>query len=72
MRTLKVGAKRLALGLDQGFREKLFGSFSTSAVGRNGLVKQNTAVFLGTNGGRGTVLDVVVAHAAGKIALVLA
>lgn len=72
MRPLKVGAKRLALGLDQGFREKLFSTLSTSAIGRNGLVKQDTAVFLGADSGRGTVLDVVVAHAAGEVALVLA
>ena len=71
LRTFKVGGECLPLVLDKGLSEELLGSLPPHGIRCDGLVEENTAVVLGTDYRGNTVLDVIVAHAASKIALVL-
>ena len=69
--TLEIGAEGFAVGLDEGLGEELLSSLPSGAVGRDGLIEQNTAIFFGADRSRGAVLDLVVAHAASEVTLVL-
>jgi hypothetical protein len=67
---VEVRLEGLAVGLDERFRQKLGCPLPPLAVGGNGLVKEDAAVILLADGGRGLVPDVVVAHAACEVTLV--